>query len=188
KLNKMSCKAPGLPQEESSIDLTERELSSTIAEGEELDLNEAYDQLEMMKQRILQMKRMIVRSPPTTVDPVQEEFEKLANSDNTHLREIQQETSLSFRQIELVRNRLAETTKELTFLTDRIQELERCTKDLVKKLDQVPQWMKELKHQVALCLERYNELDTTCCSDLDYSNHMRPLLVTLSHNEGSRVR
>ncbi|XP_017026573.1 uncharacterized protein [Drosophila kikkawai] len=179
----MSCKAPGLFQDESNIELS----IVDVEVPSELDLDEVYDQLERMKQRVLQMKSMIIRPPATTTDPVQAEFEKLADSDNPHLREVQQETSRGFLQIDLVRNRLSETTKELVDLAARIQESERCTKDLAKKLDEVPKWIEESKHQAGLCMERHNELSTTLLSDLNYSNHMRPLLVTLSNNYSSKI-
>ncbi|XP_020817544.1 uncharacterized protein LOC110191133 [Drosophila serrata] len=180
----MFCKAPGIPQVESSIELT----SCSITEHhDELNLDKAYDQLEKMKQRVLQMKSMIVREPATTTDEVEAEFEKLADSKNEQLREIQKDTSRSFRQIEVVRNRLAETTKELACLTARIQEAERCTRDLAEKMEKVPQWIEELKHQTGICLERFNELDITLCTYLTYSNHMRPLMVTLEHTSTSRV-
>ncbi|KAH8347538.1 hypothetical protein KR059_012298 [Drosophila kikkawai] len=181
----MSCKAPGLFQDESSS------IELTIVDVEvpsELDLDEVYDQLERMKQRVLQMKSMIIRPPQTTPNPVQVEFEKLADSDNPLLRKVQQETSRGFQQIDLVRNRLSETTKELVDLAARIQESDRCTKDLTKKLDEVPKWIEESKHQAGLCMERHNELSTTLLSDLNYSNHMRPLLVTLNNNYSSKVR
>ncbi|KAH8243202.1 hypothetical protein KR032_005374 [Drosophila birchii] len=181
----MFCRAPGIIEDESSIEPTP---PCSIIEHNELDLNEAYDQLERMKQRVLQMKSMIVPPAANTADPVQSEFDKLADSDNIHLREVQQETSRSFQQIDLVRNRLADTTKEMVNLAARIEESDRCTKDLAKKLDKVPKWIEEIKHQVGLCIERHNELDITCCSYLTYSNHMRPLLVTLEHNSSSRVR
>ncbi|KAH8297864.1 hypothetical protein KR054_012278 [Drosophila jambulina] len=177
----MSCRAPGLSQNESEIELTSS--LDDMQEGSELDLEEAYQQLERMKQRVLQMKSKIIRNVATEPSPEQVP----SDSDNVHLREIQLETSRGFQQIEAVKSRLKETTDELGVLGARIQESVRCTEKLSQQLDEVPKWMEQHKLQVGVCLERYNELDTSYCTDFDYSSHMRPLLVRLMNQYGSRV-
>ncbi|XP_020809082.1 uncharacterized protein LOC110184782 [Drosophila serrata] len=179
----MSCWAPGLSQNESEI-----ELNSTldvIQEGasSELDLEEAYQQLEGMKQRVLQMKSKIVRTLPTESDT----DHVPADSDNVNLRDVQLETSRGFQQIEAVKSRLKETTEELSVVAARIEESRRCTEKLAQQLDEVPKWMEEQKHQVAKCLERHNELETSYCSDFDYSSHMRPFLMTLTNKYRTKV-
>ncbi|KAH8266212.1 hypothetical protein KR038_009307, partial [Drosophila bunnanda] len=172
---KMSCWAPGLSQLESEVELNSTQ--DVIQEGasSELDLEEAYQELEAMKQRVLQMKSKIVRTFPTEPDTDQVP----SDSDNVNLRGIQMETSRGFQQIEAVRSRLKKTTEELGAVAARMEESMRCTEKLAKQLDEVPKWIDELKHQVGVCLERHNELETTYCTDFDYSNHMRPFLMNL---------
>ncbi|KAH8235159.1 hypothetical protein KR032_009384, partial [Drosophila birchii] len=162
-----SCWAPGLPLTESEIELCSTQ--DDIQESSQLDLEEAYQQLERMKQRVLQMKSKIVRTLPTESCADQVPLD----SDNVYLREIQLETLRSFQQIETVKSRLKETTEELGVVGTRIEESRFCTEKLAKQLDEVPKWIEAIKHEVGLCLERYNKLKTCYAADLDYASQMR---------------
>ncbi|XP_017017880.1 golgin subfamily A member 5 [Drosophila kikkawai] len=177
----MSCWVPGLSQSESEITLEKSVFQEEASNDSQLE--ESYQQLERMKQRVLQMKSKLVHTLSKESGSDQVPFQ----SDNANLREIQLETLQGFQQIEVVKSRLRETTEELSLVSERIEESRCCADKLMKQLDEVPKWIEEHKHQVEVCLERHNELDTSYCSDLDYRSQIQPLQRTLKNLYRARV-
>ncbi|EDV51293.2 uncharacterized protein LOC6546501 [Drosophila erecta] len=189
----MDCKAPGLLETPSESEVTHCTISAldniSIQEEESssaLDLSKVSNKLEEMKQRVLYMKRLLIRPVqvneaecPSESDHMKLDIEQ-SSSDNGQLSGVGQDTVRALEQINDLNRRLKESSDSLTELDAIVQRNIRCIRKLDKKLLEVPKWQEELKHNTGLCLERYNDLDISRGNYLDYSdNFVRPIQTNM---------
>ncbi|XP_017043646.1 uncharacterized protein LOC108089766 [Drosophila ficusphila] len=198
----MDCRAPGLPNlEGSGSELTHCTISALddilTQEDEyssELELSKVFEKLEQMKQRVLYLRGLLIRPPESSKtdcgsdsDQMQLELEQTGSKD-VELRKVQQDTAQACLQISEVSRKLKESKISLARLDEKVQRNIRCTKKLAKRLLEVPKWQEELKHNVGLCIERYNDLDISRGNYLQYSdNYARPIQTNMKYSYSSKV-
>jgi len=197
----MDCKAPGLHEFESGSELTHCSISAlddtSIQEqnsSSDVELSKAFDQLENMKQRALYLRSLLIsplKSNKIDCDPEMDQLKleiELGGSENSEMREVQQETARAYQQINEVGRRLKDSKESLTRLDQKVQRNIRCARKLAKRMLEVPKWQEELKHHTGLCLERYSDLDISRGNYLEYSdNYVRRTQTNMKYSCASKV-
>lgn len=183
------CRAPGLaeiePEEEES------ELFSSGPEptvGEEMeDLDGAYDELELIKQRLLQLRDILLPPQRDRCYQQQEEQEKedtsFKSQESLQLIELRRQNCQ-------MRCKLSTAYEHLNSSRQQIKELEgwRCLlQSRIQKMNQQLTKFEEFKvraiHHFALCIERWEHQKTTKVDHVAYRNRMQKVV---SHADNSR--
>ncbi|KAH8279356.1 hypothetical protein KR026_007744 [Drosophila bipectinata] len=176
------CRAPGLPETEPEVE--ETELLSSGAEpsvGEEIeDLDGAYEQLELIKQRLLQLREILL---PPQKDKCYQQQEEQEREDTSF------KTQESLQLIELrrqncqMRCKLATSYEHLNSTRKQIKELEgwRCLLqsrilDMSKQVTQFEEFKIRAIHHFALCIERWEQQKTTKVDHVTYRNRMQKVV------------
>ncbi|XP_017080250.1 uncharacterized protein LOC108114014 [Drosophila eugracilis] len=199
----MGCYVPELPQFGSGTEVTHCSISALDdiplhEEGSsDLELSKAFDRLEKMKQRALYLKGRLIRpltekgsecSTESNQIPMDTKSDNNTKSGNAELRVVQEDTARAYQQISYITSQLKETKGSLSILDRKVRSNIRCTKQLQKRLSEVPKWQEELRHHTGLCIERFNDLDICKGNYLEYSdNFVRPSQNNMKCSFNSKV-
>ncbi|XP_064552334.1 uncharacterized protein LOC135438107 [Drosophila montana] len=162
----MDHRAVGLPGNPSTTMSTFETFSE---EQSELNLDEIYDQLEQMKQRALQLRKILVRDQPAAAEYAKclRDIE-LHGSQNVDLHQVQLQTAKIVGQVVNLSQRLNNEGKHLKDLDCDLQHHKKQSQTLKTKIEELHKWPSQQQHRAGLCLERYNDLSIRCCSVEDY--------------------
>lgn len=178
----MDCRAAGLPgTTTSTFETLTEELN--IEEQSQLNLDDIYDQLEQMKQRALQLRKILVREQPAAA-----EYAKCLNdielngSQNVALHQVQLQTVKIVGQVIKLSLRLNSEGKHLKNLDCDLQHHKKQKQTLETKIEELHKWPSQQQHRAGLCLERYNDLRIRCCSVADYRRFMADLYTAYKNS------
>lgn len=176
----MSCRAPGLLTSGSELNISDLDgLENQYAEesNNEVDLDEEYDKLEKLKQRVLHLRRLVA-------GPLQphEELHGLSLdgvSKNPELQKAQVETMRAKARVAKLSWRLKVDRKILRRFNAELLCHLQCSGKLLEKMGEPMKWRTQHEHYKELCRERYSQLDISLCNYLGYSDRMRPIQTKL---------
>ncbi|EDW70171.1 uncharacterized protein [Drosophila virilis] len=174
----MDCRAAGLPGTPSTTMSTFETFTEelNIEEQSQLNLDEIYDQLEQMKQRALQLRKILVREQPAAAEYAKclKDIE-LNGSQNVALHQVQLQTAKIVGQVLNLSLRLKSEGKHLKNLDCDLQHQKKQTQALEIKIEKLHKWPSQQQHRAGLCLDRYSDLSIRCCSVDDYRRFMEDL-------------
>lgn len=175
----MDCRAPGLLTSGSELTISDLDdLENPYAEeSNEVDLDEEYDKLEKLRQRVLHLRRLV--AGPMQAD---EDFHGLGFHGvfkSPELQEAQVETVRARARVAQLSWRLKMDRKVLQRLNAELMCHAQCSKKLLEKMAEPIKWRPQHKHHQEVCQERYNDLDMSLCNYLGYGDRMRPIQTKL---------
>ncbi|EDV40622.1 uncharacterized protein Dana_GF23831 [Drosophila ananassae] len=176
----MSCRAPGLLTSGSELNISDLDgLENQYAEesNNEVDLDEEYDKLEKLKQRVLHLRGLVA-------GPLQphEELHGLSLdgvSKNPELQKAQVKTMRAKARVAKLSWRLKGDRKILRRFNAELLCHLQCSGKLLEKMGEPMKWRPQHEHYKELCRERYSQLDISLCNYLGYSDRMRPIQTKL---------
>ncbi|KAL7733933.1 hypothetical protein ACLKA6_011636 [Drosophila palustris] len=175
----MDCRAAGLPANTSTTFSSEEQL---VEEPAQLNLDKIYDQLEQMKQRAKSLRKLLVREQPMTAKYVKclEEIEK-KGSRNAEVRAVQLQTAHLVNQMATLARRFKEDSTHGNGLECYMKENRRKTDKLYSRMEKLQKWPEKVKHQTAMCLDRYQDISISCVNVDEFSPFIKRTYETFSH-------
>lgn len=146
------CRAPGVIESESEVFVS----SETIGEAEEEpDLDIAFDELEAIKRRLLEMRATLVQIPPdpcvlSTVTPQG----KFLSAPQIAMQQLRHENSILRCQVDRMVQHLMATRREIKSLEALRCQLGNRITSMSEQLHDFALFKQDAIHKFALCIER----------------------------------
>lgn len=163
---KGKCHAPGIVEEESEV----FEESETLEEAEEEpDLDIAFDELEAIKRRLLEMRAMLVQTPPdacvlSTVTP----RGKFLTPPQVAMQRLRQENCILRCQMDRMVKHLMASRRELKKLEALRCQLGNRITSMSEEVHDFALFKQDAIHKFGLCIERDEQIKACKVNEYDF--------------------
>ncbi|KAH8267118.1 hypothetical protein KR018_008135, partial [Drosophila ironensis] len=187
------CRAPGLPpelsgeEEESEVQTSG---SDPVGAEEMHDLDGAYEELEQMKQRLLELRKLLLNPAPTQCEKDYEgdrEDVSFKTFESLQLVELRRKNCQLRCQLKDLVQHLHNWRKEFAELEGWRCELRTRIQKMDKQLTDFDKFKVRAIEHFGLCIERWEQMKTSKLSNTDYQKRMREVVAHADNSRRSLV-